>query len=113
MDGGHGVSMEQIERVKKITNAWEPELCRRSVNREQKVHMDIYHAGAVEPECHKTTMARAVDYISSMAAVMDIKSMLRDLDHITIRSAIDDHLIYRITARYGYAEEEFVMAEEI
>ena len=85
--------MEQIERVKKITNAWEPELCRRSVNQEQKVHMDIYHAGAVEPECHKLTMARAVDYISSMAAVMDIKAMLRDLDHITIRSALDDHLI--------------------
>ena len=104
--------MEQIERVKKITNAWEPELCRRSVNRDEKVCMDIYHAGAIEPERHKITMARAVDYISSMAAVMDIKSMLRALDHLTIRGAIDEHLIYRVTARYGYAEEEFVLADE-
>jgi len=42
-----------------------------------------------------------------MAAVMDIKSMLRDLDHITIRRLKDSRLIYRLTARYGYAEEEF------
>ncbi|MBQ1867763.1 MULTISPECIES: hypothetical protein [Selenomonas] len=100
--------MEQIERIKKITNAWEPELCRYPVNREAKVNMDIYHEGAIEPERHKISMARAIDYISSMAAVMDIKAMLRDLDHITIRSAEDDRLIYRVTARYGYAEEEFV-----
>lgn len=100
--------MEQIERVKKITNAWEPELCRCPVNGEAEVNMDIYHDGAKEPERHKTNMAHAVDYISSMAAVMDIKALLRDLDHITIRSAEDDRLIYRVTARFGYAEEEFV-----
>ncbi|WP_415945088.1 hypothetical protein [Selenomonas montiformis] len=100
--------MEQIERVKKITNAWEPELCRRSVNREARVNMEIYHEGAAEPERHKTSMARAVEYIRSMAAVMDIKALLRDLDRITIRSAEDNRLIYRVTARYGYAEEEFV-----
>ena len=70
--------MEQIERVKKITNAWEPELCRRSVNREARVNMEIYHEGAAEPERHKTSMARAVEYIRSMAAVMDIKALLRD-----------------------------------
>lgn len=100
--------MEQIERIKKITNAWEPELCRCPVNGEAAVTMEIYHEGEKEPERQTTSMAQAVEYISSMAAVMDIKAMLRDLDHITIRSAEDDRLIYRVTARYGYAEEEFV-----
>ncbi len=69
--------------------------------------MDIYHVGAIAPEHHKMTLAKAAEYISSMAAVMDIKSMLRDLDHITIRRLHDSRLIYRLTARYGYAEEEY------
>ena len=69
--------------------------------------MDIYHVGAIAPEHHKMTLAKAAEYISSMAAVMDIKSMLRDLDHITIRRLQDSRLIYRLTARYGYAEEEY------
>lgn len=95
------------ERVKKINNSWEPELCRICANREERVCMDIYHVGAIAPEHHKMTLAKAAEYISSMAAVMDIKSMLRDLDHITIRRLQDSRLIYRLTARYGYAEEEF------
>ena len=99
--------MEFIERVKKISNAWEPELCRHTVNRDERVCMDIYHTGAMVPERHKMTMARATEYISGMAAVMDIKSMLRDIDHITIRSMKDSRMIYRLTTRYGYAEEEF------
>ncbi len=33
--------------------------------------------------------------------------MLRDIDHITIRSARDSRMIYRLTTRFGYAEEEF------
>ena len=104
--------MERIERVKKISNAWEPELCRRSVNREENVYMEIYYAGTAEPRRRKMMMSKAADYISSMAAVMDIQAMLRDLDHITIRSAADNHLIYRLTTRYGYAEEEFVLTDE-
>ena len=88
--------MEYFERIKKISNAWEPELCRHFVDRD-----------ALAPERHKMTMERATDYISSMAAVMDIKSMLRDIDHITIRSAKDSRVIYRLTTRFGYAEEEF------
>lgn len=95
------------ERVKKINNSWEPELCRICADREERVCMDIYHVGAIAPEHHKMTLAKAAEYISSMAAVMDIKSMLRDLDHITIRRLQDSRLIYRLTARYGYAEEEF------
>ena len=95
------------ERVKKINNSWEPELCRICANREERVCMDIYHVGAIAPEHHKMTLAKAAEYISSMAAVMDIKSMLRDLDHITIRRLQDSRLIYRLTARYGYAEDEF------
>lgn len=100
--------MEQIERIKKVTNAWAPELCRYKVNPDAQVIMEIYHDGIAEPEYHKISMKRAVDYISSMAAVMDIKAMLRDLDHITIRSAADDRLIYRVTSRYGYSEEELI-----
>ncbi len=100
--------IEQIECVKKITNAWEPKLCRAPVNGEIPVTMEVYHEGDKEPERQKISLEQAFDYISSMAAVMDIKAMLRDLDHITIRSAVDDRLIYRVTARYGYAEEEFV-----
>jgi len=95
------------ERVKKISNSWEPELCRVCADMEERVCMDIYHVGAAAPERHKMTLQRAAEYISSMAAVMDIKSMLRDLDHITIRRLKDSRLIYRLTARYGYAEEEF------
>ncbi|MBP3780117.1 MAG: hypothetical protein ILA30_00470 [Selenomonas sp.] len=95
------------ERVKKINNSWEPELCRICADREERVCMDIYHVGAIAPEHHKMTLAKAAEYISSMAAVMDIKSMLRDLDHITIRRLQDSRLIYRLTARYGYAEEEY------
>ncbi len=99
--------MEYFERVKKLSNAWEPELCRHSVDRGERVCMDIYHTGSLAPERHKMTMERATDYISGMAAVMDIKSMLRDIDHITIRSARDSRIIYRLTTRFGYAEEEF------
>lgn len=99
--------MEYFERIKKISNAWEPELCRHFVDRDERVCMDIYHTGALAPERHKMTMERATDYISSMAAVMDIKSMLQDIDHITIRSAKDSRIIYRLTTRFGYAEEEF------
>lgn len=99
--------MEFIERVKKISNSWEPELCRHAVDRNERVCMDIYHTGALVPERHKMTMERATEYISGMAAVMDIKSMLRDIDHITIRSDRDSRMIYRLTTRFGYAEEEF------
>ncbi len=99
--------MEYFERVKKLSNAWEPALCRHSVDRGVRVCMDIYHIGALAPERHKMTMERATDYISSMAAVMDIKSMLKDIDHITIRSVEDSRIIYRLTTRFGYAEEEF------
>ena len=99
--------MEYFERVKKLSNAWEPALCRHSVDRDERVCIDIYHTGALAPERHKMTMERAKDYISGMAAVMDIKNMLRDIDHITIRSADDSRIIYRLTTRFGYAEEEF------
>jgi len=99
--------MECFERVKKLSDAWEPELCRHSVDRGERVCMDIYHTGALVPERHKMTMESATDYISGMAAVMDIKSMLRDIDHITIRSMKDSRVIYRLTTRFGYAEEEF------
>ena len=99
--------MECFERVRKLSNAWEPELCRHSVDREERVCMDIYHTGALIPERHKMTMESAADYISGMAAVMDIESMLRDIDHITIRSMKDSRIIYRLTTRLGYAEEEF------
>ena len=68
--------MEYFERVKELNNAWEPELCRHSVDRAERVCMDIYHTGALAPERYKMTMERATDYISGMAAVMDIKSML-------------------------------------
>jgi len=104
---GDHLNMECFERVKRINNAWEPELCRCSVDREERVCMDIYRTGALAPERHKMTMKGATEYISSMAAVMDIKSMLRDIDHITIRSAKDSRFIYRLTSRFGYAEEEF------
>ncbi|MCR5757015.1 MAG: hypothetical protein K6F95_03825 [Selenomonas sp.] len=104
---GDNLSMEYVERVKVINNAWEPELCRRSVDSDELVCMDVYHTGALAPERHKMTMERATEYISSMAAVMDIKTMLRDIDHITIRGAKDSRVIYRLTSRFGYAEEEF------
>ena len=42
--------IEQIECVKKITNAWEPKLCRAPVNGEIPVTMEVYHEGAKEPE---------------------------------------------------------------
>ena len=96
-----------IERIKKISNSWEPELCRHCLNKDERVCMEIYHVGDMAPERHRMTLDRAAEYISDMATVMDIKSMLSDLDHITIRSLRDSRLIYRLTARYGYAEEEF------
>ena len=67
--------MEYFERIKKISNAWEPELCRHFVDRDERVCMDIYHTGALAPERHKMTMERG-----SAVQMEDAERMMRYLD---------------------------------